>query len=434
MGNYNINFDNKPYVDAIARYNQKVLIHWMYECSTKRRLIEDWDEKTLGDFLTHFKPPHPAYKVNIEYYGLKSSSLYKVFPEVIARDAQRALARSKRTEASDLLAEIVYDETLSPVKYGKGSLGLVPKAMTRADALNLLLEYPCSGAIELPTLKTILFEYQSICCYLTYGEAPRIGHMNLMEFDLDDGFIFHYSLQITPAQKNIKELLQIDFDAWKASDYTGVLFSADRGLNFDGIATVLGIVVGAGTGVSSDPSSLVTESAEVEKALSTLLMGEEADASEDQEDESVTDVRRDLSVEDLAPTVEHSTVAAASSEPRVSLLGPATRKNRPAFLFNLFVTEHLSSGSEESSIVGEITTIGIEAGPGPEIDFKAMDSRIKSSGLWAQSCPAFTSISFPTYAAVEIVRKLRSHPAITGVDGKLTEHGKEFQRGMSFRY
>ena len=97
----------------------------------------------------------------------------------------------------------------------------------------LVQKYDCSGAIELSELNTIIFEYNGACFYLTYGNPCKMGDMNNMVLDIDDGFLFKYSDESSPQVKNIASVLQTYFVTWKDSNYEGLLFPQSMGLNLE---------------------------------------------------------------------------------------------------------------------------------------------------------------------------------------------------------
>ncbi|MBA2653093.1 MAG: DUF5617 domain-containing protein [Tatlockia sp.] len=230
-GRYTINCADKPYINAIATYNQKSLIKTIQYGSQPKQSINMY----IDQLPTLVSKAEAAQEdiFTIEYGTTNANSLYKVFPEMIATEKQKKLASQQCSFASRYFDEEILSATdCAEVQYGNGEK---PKSLTKEEALALALGTPdCSGAIELPELNTILVHIygaksKSACFYIKYGEDCSINSMNLF-LDLDDGFFCDTKKDSHPDK--IVQNLQVHFNTWKYSHYQDPLFPKETALNF----------------------------------------------------------------------------------------------------------------------------------------------------------------------------------------------------------
>lgn len=93
------------------------------------------------------------------------------------------------------------------------------------SAISVITKMEMDGAVDFPSMKTIVFEYKGMCGYIHYGENPRAALLELMEFDIDDGFTNRhddiYANDRDPIGNAVSAELQKFFIAWKENNYQG---------------------------------------------------------------------------------------------------------------------------------------------------------------------------------------------------------------------
>ncbi len=249
-GAYTINFANTSYINAIAKYNKKSHIDKITDGAGNPIgiLMIPEGQRSLGNLssiIEALSTSSATSEITIEYVTSNSNSTFGIFPMLAPKTTP--ILEATKSPASSHLAAVVFNATDSGEMWClEAEAPDMPSLLTRDEAMRLVQQYECSGAIVLPTLNTIVFQYKSACFYLTYGDKCDIDHMNNMVLDLDDGFLFKYPENATSQVRNIAAALQTYFVMWKGNNYEGLLFPDSMGLNFDAPAQAIAATASQG--------------------------------------------------------------------------------------------------------------------------------------------------------------------------------------------
>jgi hypothetical protein len=153
-----------------------------------------------------------------------NESFFSIFPAVIKKPG------FVRERLEGIIADRIYDhisiveektEAIFPISMFKLS-----KSLERNDALTIVSSVACLGAIEIESLRTIVFLAEPGCLfYLTYGAPCNAGRIYdcTVRFDVEHGFLMAVN-SMTEQEICILKEMQRYFVAWKARDYEGDLF------------------------------------------------------------------------------------------------------------------------------------------------------------------------------------------------------------------
>jgi hypothetical protein len=204
---YKIDLNNKSYIKAIATYNKAVTITEVngsaVDCLAKD-LLKLVDERR-----------HTCYRgeMSIQGWSADSGSSTDVLP--------RLLKKSTPLTCGEQAKEIAgYFKCIDSQRKSGHDLGIPAPELTAMDATSaqqLVAELndnnEITGAIHLPSCNAILLQQKSEVYCLRYGDVSVLYHP-ILTFDVDDGFGFTGS-------KEIADLLNKHFAAWKAKSYEG---------------------------------------------------------------------------------------------------------------------------------------------------------------------------------------------------------------------
>ena len=230
---YTIELENEAYINAIAKYNSKIVITSMQNSLTGNEIIIP-KNKNLGNLkkiLHNISSQDPSVtQIKITGMSKNSTSVIGIFHPI--PEHPKAIKINPVAEAHFQKA---YAST-----YGDDDDWLTEplNEFTKEEAIAIAQQY-AAEAIELPELNTILFQRDEQCFYLKYGDSPGIGHIPYMHFKIDEGFSFYVDKNsylifkdleaeehgnIDPQKKAITKKLQEQFVTWKNNDYAGNLF------------------------------------------------------------------------------------------------------------------------------------------------------------------------------------------------------------------
>jgi hypothetical protein len=242
-GTYGIHFTNSSYIQAIIKYNQKASITKITD--SQGNITEDlipMDQLAL--IIQSVSAASPTIEgISIEYSSYDSLSMFGVFPILPPQQGMKPVSPL----AASYLRGLVRNST------GTGRPCMIlpkhPSMLSRDEVIGLIQQYDCSGAIELPELNTVVFQYEAACFYLTYGNPCKIGNMSFIRLDIDDGFV--YLETDDPQVDRIASVLQKHFIRWKKQNYEGPLFAENMALHSESTAHVAATAAPSGFGLFS---------------------------------------------------------------------------------------------------------------------------------------------------------------------------------------
>lgn len=234
LGVYSINRNNKPYIQAIMKYNQKSMIKEIREAHGELLTLDSSPEQnTLANLEKLMNQVQStSNKIIVTYEAKNSSTLSGVFHPITSIEKQELPFNQAASAYLDALIQNIVSDQNNP-------LPLAPTTLTKDEARSLVEQYNGSGAIQLNAIKTLIFEFQDACFYLTFGKPCKIGQMGIV-FDLDEGFVFQSSNRRDPHSTLIVNTLQLYFKRWKDEQgYEGPVFPESLALNLSQTPTTL---------------------------------------------------------------------------------------------------------------------------------------------------------------------------------------------------